>query len=153
MLFASNFILSVFIFYPLMLCFLLDRTLFLAAECLQRNRLQHQQRFQGCTCRTMHLGGVLLWDMEGRREAIMETHICAQCITFFPHYPAWKSTDLQDCLCQEDSGFIQVFPHTHNFCIFLYYYQACFWRCCEYFRVQIGKYLGLWVLNDFACLG
>lgn len=32
-LFTSHFILSVFVFYPLMLCFLSDRTLFLAAEC------------------------------------------------------------------------------------------------------------------------
>lgn len=144
-LFTSHFILSVFIFYPLMLCFLLDRTLFVAAECLQRNRQQQQQRLQGHTCRIMYLGGGLWWDKGGRKEVIMEAHVCVQFITFFPRYPAWKGIDLQQCLCQEDSGFIWVFPHTHKFCIFLYYCQACFWRCCGRLRVQIGTYLGLWV--------
>lgn len=74
---------SVFTFYPLMLCFLLARTLFLAAEFLQRNRQQHQQRLQGHTCRAMYLGGGLLWDKEGRKEVIMETHVCVQFMTFF----------------------------------------------------------------------
>lgn len=144
-LFASNFILSVFIIYPLMLYFLLHRALLLAAEWLQRNRQQHQQRLEGHPCRTMYLGGALSWDKKGKKEESRYGGTCMCAVhDFFPHYPAWRGIDLQDCLCQEDPGSFQAFPHAHRFCKFLCYCQAWFWRCCECLRVQIGTCLGLW---------
>lgn len=70
---------SVFIFYPLMLCFLLDRTLFLAAEC----QAAAPAEIAGPHMQDHYLGGGLLWDKEGRKEVIMETHVCVLFITFF----------------------------------------------------------------------